>query len=578
MTPATNTGLSPSGYKVWVLALACIVAGALYLRLFGLTAIGVGGNDTILYYTLAEQWLKGNFVYRIGESVQVFRPVLLGFNALALKVFGHSDYAIKLANTLLDVGNLLLLSLLAWLISRRRVVVLASAGCYALLPIAVWSARQELPHTLSTFFSLSAYLLVWQATCGIRGQNGHIPAFLAGLCVGAAALTHEDLIFLAVPGAVFLLLAGRLKDAENRPGLDLAGVAMFSAAPAVAVAMIMYFESATVHSLVSASVGAVANNERVLAEVFARFLWDGIVGSTSAAMAIVLAFCICYFCWQIRPGTRERDPDITLWLGFCVITPVSFVMIYALFFTTFFPRGFLPLLPLLIIAVFQGLAIITGGMGRAASGVIVVVMLAVITLSNLASYAAFNVANRRFSATWAEPMWPTRANLERGYQEFVVDARYVPSYATHWRALFQAFDGKVDAGHRLLIMPSTVFYAPGRRALQTDVYFGDNAIYRLDHAHQSLSEIVSKYRIKFLVFTVGQQRGVPVRHARYLYNDEWANSEPLDLAEAYDMDAYSVQAEYQALLEYLRAAEARQVFPFPRDSYQARTTVAWILR
>jgi len=578
MTPAANTGLSPAGYKVWVLALASIAAGALYLRLFGITTGGVGGNDTILYYTLAEQWLKGNFVYRIGESVQVSRPVLLGFNALALKVLGHSDYAIKLANTLLDVVNLLLLSLLAWLISRRRVVVLASAAGYALLPIAIWSARQELPHTLSTFFSLSAYLLVWQATCGRRGRHGHISALLAGLCVGAAALTHEDLIFLAVPCAVFLLLAGRRQAAVKRSGPDLARAAMFLAAPAVAVAMIMYFESATVHSLASASVAAVANNERVLAEVFARFLWDGILGSTSAFMAIVLAFCLCYLCWQIRPGTRERDSYDTLWLSFCVLTPVSFVMIYTFFFTTFFPRGFLPLIPLLIIAVFQGMAKITGGSGRAGSGIVVVVVLVVFTLSNLAAYSAFNVGNRRFSATWAEPTWPTRPTLERGYREFVIDARYVPSYATHWRALFQAFDGKVDAGHRLLIVPSTVFYSPGRRALQTDVYFGDNAIYRLDHAHQPLSEIVSEHRIKYLVFTLGQQRAVPVRHARYLYNDEWADSGPLDLAQAYGMDSYSVQAEYQAVLGYLRAAGARQVFPFPEGSYQARTTQAWTLR
>ena len=77
--------------RVFIIALVGIAVAGLSVRLYGLTAIGVGGNDTILYYSLAEHWLKGDFVFRIGDSIQVFRPVLLGFNALALKIFGHFD-------------------------------------------------------------------------------------------------------------------------------------------------------------------------------------------------------------------------------------------------------------------------------------------------------------------------------------------------------------------------------------------------------------------------------------------------------------------------------------------------------
>ncbi|MEH6570094.1 MAG: hypothetical protein V7709_13530 [Halioglobus sp.] len=80
---------------VMIVAIIAIVAAA--IRFYGLREVGLGGNDSILYYSLAEQWLKGNFVFKIGDSVEVFRPTLLAFNAMALTFFGHSDYAIKWA-------------------------------------------------------------------------------------------------------------------------------------------------------------------------------------------------------------------------------------------------------------------------------------------------------------------------------------------------------------------------------------------------------------------------------------------------------------------------------------------------
>jgi len=146
-----------------LLPLAILFLAAVGVRAFGLPDIGVGGNDTILYYTLAEQWLKGNYVFRIGDSVPLFRPVSLAFNAVALQLFGHTDYAIKLANALVDGCNLLLVASLAWLLSGRAIVAFCSALTYALLPVAIWAARGELPHTLSTFFTLTAMVLALAA-------------------------------------------------------------------------------------------------------------------------------------------------------------------------------------------------------------------------------------------------------------------------------------------------------------------------------------------------------------------------------------------------------------------------------
>ena len=105
-----------------------IILSALGLRLLGITDIGVGGSDTILYFTLAESWHRGDFVFRIGDSTTVFRPVLLAFNGMALSAFGHTDAAIKLANVSADALNMCLLATLAWM--THNPMIAFTAGAY----------------------------------------------------------------------------------------------------------------------------------------------------------------------------------------------------------------------------------------------------------------------------------------------------------------------------------------------------------------------------------------------------------------------------------------------------------------
>ena len=303
----------------------------------------------------------------------------------------------------------------------------------------------------------------------------------------------------------------------------------------------------------------------------------GVIGSASATMVIYLAIALALFGWKlVFPGGRPAR-SFVLGAGFCLFTASSFVFVYAIFFGTFFPRGFLPLVPLLLIAVFYAVVQLTDRVNRWLSGSLIIAAVVYLALSNLASFSAFNVADRQFSSTWAEPVWPDRENLERGLLEFLVDAKYIPSYATHWRALFDAFADKVDDRQKILVMPSTVFYAAGRRALQTQVYFGDNAIYRLDHTDQTLEEVVKSHNVRWVVFTAGQLRGVPTRLGRYLYNGRWAEPEPLDLAAAYGLDDYSERRELAALLDFLKSVGAREVFPFPRGSFESRRSRAWLL-
>ena len=523
--------------------------------------MGVGGSDTIYYFTLAEYWLRGDPVFRIGEGVQVLRPVLLAFNTFALWLFGHTDYAIKLAYVLLDTVNLLLLAALAWRMGGRVPVVMGSAAAYALLPLAAWASRQELPHTVSTTCVLAALYLLQR---GLAAGSSRALA-LAGLCLGAAALTHEELVLLAPPLAIAVGVGARARNAGA-----LRDLAAFLGLPALAALALV----ATQPEEILPRLGANFLPGGFYPEVFGRFLWNVVAGSLSVVAALLALCALVMLLWR---SWRERpvSPAVA-WGLFCLLVPAAFVALYALFFSTIFPRGFLPLVPLLVIGMFLG-ADSLRLQGALATTTLISALVALLVVSNLASYSAFAVGNRRYSSTWAQPVWPGPQNLRLGYREFLQDARYVPGYASHWRAVHDAVPGPVDAANRLLILPSTAMYSPGRRPLQNRVYFGDDAIYRIDHPELSLAELVQQYNIRWVLFTTGQRRGEPSALRRYLYNGRWAPREPVDLAAAYSMPRYSAQAEYGQLLRYLASVGARELDVFPAGSFESQVARLWRL-
>ena len=198
-------------------------------------------------------------------------------------------------------------------------------------------------------------------------------------------------------------------------------------------------------------------------------------------------------------------------------------------------------------------------------------------LSSVASFSAFNVANRRFSQTWAAPVWPTVENLKKGRAQIKGHINHYNSYYGHWRAVHDALGDKVDDENRLLVMPSVVFYSAGRRALQADVYLGDNAIFRIDHYAESLREIIREKKIKYIIFTSGQIRDQPTQFAPYLYNDKWANVRPLDLAGEYAMEEYSHKEEYQQLRTLVEELGAKRLSPFKMGSFDQTRAKIWQL-
>lgn len=143
--------------------------------------------------------------------------------------------------------------------------------------------------------------------------------------------------------------------------------------------------------------------------------------------------------------------------------------------------------------------------------------------------------------------------------------------------LHEALKDRVDSRHRLLITPSTAFYFAGRRALQTDAYFGDDAVYLLDHVHESLGQVIAEKSIKTVIFTTGQNRTPPSVHSRYLYDGAWAEPEPINLAASFGFPHYSVEQELDAIARFLQAIGAKEILPFPRGSYESRHARVWVL-
>ena len=254
---------------LYCLLLFLLAGSALALRTLGLTNTGVGGNDTILYYTLAEHWFEGKYVFQIGDSIQVFRPALLAFYALALELIGHVDYAIKLANSIVDSINVLLVAALAWLLSGRLAVSFCSALVYALLPVAIWSARGELPHTLSTFFVLCSLVFAVLA-CG-KIRYPFVLATLSGIFIAAAALTHEELILLALPLGIFVANPLALRDRTLLPAASIR-LGCFLLAPICAALVILRFESAALEVL--SAPATMAEESRGYFSTTGRYLWN----------------------------------------------------------------------------------------------------------------------------------------------------------------------------------------------------------------------------------------------------------------------------------------------------------------
>jgi hypothetical protein len=131
------------------------------------------------------------------------------------------------------------------------------------------------------------------------------------------------------------------------------------------------------------------------------------------------------------------------------------------------------------------------------------------------------------------------------------------------RQIYNDLGIHVNGQARLLLASSLMTPYPGRRVFQLEYYFGDDAIYAIDHT-EPLHELIDSYQIKFVIVTGFRQdeRVSQMEEYRaYQYGGRWSEPRPLRLGASYRFGPgeYSWPREVQFIHEFLTARGARMM-------------------
>lgn len=542
--------------------LAAILCGV-FLRFENLKHNGIRGSDTIYYTNIAKAWTEGDFVYRIAAERLAYRPVVYLLYATSFKLLGFQDWTLKVVNATVDSLNIVLVFVLCYLLSRRDVwLSLICATSYALLPGAILLARGELVHVLSTFMLLTCTIFFACAfqSQGIRRRS--ILLLLSGIACGLAALTHEELVFCAFGFGVFILVEHLSRSGPKALWPLVRDGALFSAPVILVLIKLIIVNQEQVLEL-AAPVGEAHALERMGAygaRLF-RFTWSGVAGMSSiailyASLAPVVAVgvdLVSRLCR--RKGILASAPPLEHLL---LLVIVGYLTIYAYFISTvLFDRTFLPLLALLLVvlAIWYHKLLARRLTSIAAHAVLLLAAMATIPF-NLDQFPSFSGFEERRDPA----VLPVDFNPWRGVQAM---HRWVTS--PQWsRALHSVLGERVSEDARLLVASSLMYPYPGRRVLQLGYYFGDNAIYAIDHT-EPLDELLTKYQIKFVFISrlAADKRVLELKEYRaYEYDGRWSEPRPLRLGASYGFEPgeYSLEGETEFVRAFLDARGARLIF------------------
>lgn len=566
--------MSPLSRRTWLertvtVLLAAAILSGVFLRFYKLSEQGLAGSDTIYYTNIAKSWSDGDITYQLSVKKFTYRPVVFFFFATAIKVLGYQDDSIKKAMAAADTANVLLIFLICYLLSRGSLYSsLSCATVYALSPWAVHYARIELGHTLSAFLVLLSFLFFVLHHQALDLPKRYSWLALSGVFTGLAALTHEELILIA-GGYLTYLLVEQALSAERRswrPLILKAGLLVTSVL-LVCHRMILLAWSQAMR-LTTAS-GESPGTERLAAYLgrLARFGWNFITGNSSPAVGYLLLVAIlslalraAWKIWKSR-NARTAEPPVDL-LAIAVLT--VYLAFFAFFFTKTFPRIFVPLFPLVLITITLGYSrILSEWLSPNLSQVGVSCILLVTLLFNLNHYGEYRGRKGDYqynSDLWAPYALYSNLDLSAAWSFLLAE-----DYSTSWnRLLYDALKEKVREDAKLLVTPSIMYPYAGRRALQVGFYFGDNAIYAIDH-REPLSELISRYDIRYVLFTdyrADRRVEKMKEYERYLYGGRWSSPEPLTLGASYGFQPgeYSLENEHRFLERYLQGRGAKILF------------------
>ncbi len=540
------------------------------LRLIGLDRIGLEGSDNTYYTNIAQRWSEGDRVNAIGDNQPLYRPVVYAVFGVAVRLLGFDDASIKTANAAIDVGNILLVFLLAFILSRRNSrVALSAAIVYSLLPFTILISRSEQTHILSTTTVLTAMILISLSWSAHTRTTELLLICLAGLATGLSALTHEELIFTAA-GPCFILLfkppsgpdgiRTRLISAVSRVGLFLCGILP------VAGGMLLTHQSDAQERASAIATHSIAHSNyfRLFERPF-KYGWNAVTGTGSTVMACLVIVAILVLLAKVaidlrRSRHRQQVPtpsiiDLPLW------TVVFHLLAYSWFFSYYATRLFVPLIPLLVVWLIVRVASLIPTKDRLRNHVTLAALTAFLVLTNMGHFGG--VQDYLFShfRTWSPFSVADDLRPDLGWSEL----RKRTTNQSWARQRFEELGDVVTEESRLLVGASTFHPFPGRRTLQIGYYFGDDAVYLFDH-DQPLDTLIDERDIEFVLFTTHQtydRRAIDwENHQRYRYQGRWDPHAPHTLGASlgFSDGEYTVVGEFERLRTEMSRRGAQIIF------------------
>ena len=178
------------------------ISWAVFVRFYNITQIGLEGDDVFWYWKMAQRWCLGNLELTAG-----YRPITNWTYSIGMSLFGINDYAIKILNSIINLGTGILIYLCAYKTIRNRFISLLSSIVYLSLPFVIIESRSELTHILSTFYYLLSYLFFIQYIFIKKTDDSfykYLYLSLSGFFLGMTAHVHPDLATLGLPYVIFI--------------------------------------------------------------------------------------------------------------------------------------------------------------------------------------------------------------------------------------------------------------------------------------------------------------------------------------------------------------------------------------
>lgn len=534
--------------STWLgLGLVLLLGG--YFRFIALSDIGLRGDDTLYYLSLIRGWAEPLY--------DPFRRVAMTVYVWVDGWFVQAPWGIKAFNAGLSTLNILLIALLGWQITHRRVIVILTALCVALSPRLIAFSRTELLHTLETFLLLAALVCFIAALLAPQHWRQNLGFGMAALLMGLDFGVHEDSLLFA-PGLIMVLLLRTLmawKTAERavlqRHAMQLGLFVGILTLTLIWLGMFSVLEQMGGPVARMSAATQVAQRAYLTGWEYYIAVFRGLVslnmapfvGKIALAAMLLVSSALMLAFVANRPGfglsgrldvTAVSEPQKGAMLSVLLVI-IGYLLLYPLASATIiFPRLFLPALPLVwLLMVLASDMLIRQVMTAHLRTVVLVVALTALALWNFAG-SDTNIPQMRARIP------PQQQRLYKLYTpitlpERPLDRLFPDRYPiSGYQLAHRYLQDKVSEQQRVLIVPHVIASSGGeRRGFRH--YYGENAVY-IEDCRQDFGQFLRERNVAFLVYAGFHLKG------------RTAEAPCLGLSK----DRYSLKAELAALQRALR--------------------------